>query len=137
MGGRFSRSCCAAALFAAALFTPAMAMAQSGAPPAQQAGIVALDCGQGGPTYNVWIDTDKSFATVGGKGVGWDGSFPVQITPTSIAWTVQQAPLTMEVIIDRTAGTIRWHYLPNPQGVSMNEIDSCARGSTPFPATRF
>jgi hypothetical protein len=98
--------------------------------------IPALDCDEGGFKYNVWVDTEKSFATVRGLG-GSDGSFPAAITPTSIGWTTSAGPFTTQATIDRTAGTLRWFILPNPSGASLNRTDSCRKGTAPFPATKF
>ena len=109
------------------------AMAMVGFTTQANAEIIALDCGFYNTPYNVWIDTEKSFATVKGY---MDGSFPAQITPTSITWSYP-GQLTTEVVVDRTAGTIRWHILPNSTGASLDRTDSCTRGSTPFPATKF
>lgn len=111
------------------------AIAMLGVTTQAKAEILALDCNMNGRPYNVWIDMDKSFATV--QGNEGEGSHPAQITPTSITWTLNYTGYSTEVTIDRTAGTMRWHILPNASGATMDRTDSCARGSTPFPATKF
>jgi hypothetical protein len=114
------------------------AMAMLGFATQANAEIIALDCGTTGTpySYNVWVDMDKSIVTVRGRNL--DGSYPAQITPTTITWTKNYAGnFELDFTVDRTAGTIHLYIPPNPQGNALNNTDSCARGSMPFPATKF
>ena len=101
-----------------------------------RAEILSLDCGGGSLKYNVWIDEEKSFVTLRGS---YNGSYQAEITPTTISWSFTESGgrLTTQVSIDRTTGQAHWLVLPNQYGAHMDRIDTCAKGTTPFPATKF
>lgn len=104
--------------------------------------ILSLDCSDSAGVYDrIWVDTDRSTITqtIVRSESGFTGSvvtFPAQITATAITWTTQSVggPAWFNVSIDRTSGILTQTGAGVATGYSTRQ---CAKGSAPFPATKF
>jgi hypothetical protein len=108
---------------------------------AAAADILEIDCNSGAPgvdMIHIWIDMQKSFATMQqtmpAGWTGYHGSYRVEITPTSFDWAISYPDSTMTASVDRTNGQL---HLIQYGGNNLNVVYPCAKGSAPFPATKF
>jgi hypothetical protein len=108
---------------------------------AAAADILEIDCNSGVPgadMIHIWVDLQQSFVTMqqtmpAGL-TGYHGSYRVQITPTSFDWAMTYPDNTITASIDRTTGQL---HLLQYGGSNLNIVYPCAKGSAPFPATKF
>ena len=105
------------------------------------ADILEIDCDSAVPgagPIHIWVDEQNSFVTmqqsVPAGMTAYHGSYRVQITPTSFDWAMAYPDGTMTASVDRTTGQLHLIYYG---GNNMNVFYPCAKGSAPFPATKF
>jgi hypothetical protein len=102
--------------------------------------ILSLDCSDSAGVYDkIWVDLDKSTITQNLVRIAPSdppATYPAQITATEIKWTTQStgAPAWFKVSIDRTTGLLTQVGAGIGSGYSTRQ---CAKGSTPFPDTKF